>query len=134
MALTVALCNRQAMRILITLLLFLASPAMAQDGLRSSDTILTADELETLLTGKVVEFYDGSKSRYEASGRYAYTYTDDGPEWTGDYTLSDDSTVCVDFDNGSSRCDRVVMAGANPVLIIEDGTRFPVRNLSVYTE
>ena len=133
MALTVALCNRQPMRILTTLL-FLASPAFAQDGLRSSDTVLTAGELETLLSGKIIEFYDGSKSRYEAGGRYVYTYTDDGPEWIGAYSLADDSTVCVDFDNGSSRCDRLVMAGANPVLIIDDGTRFPVRNLSVYAE
>ena len=116
------------------LALSFAAPAFAQDGLRDSDQVLSASEMSDLLSGQMIEFYDGSKSRYEADGRYSYTYTDDGPEWTGDYTLSDDSTVCVDFDNGSSRCDRVVMAGANPVLIIEDGTRFPVRNLSVYTE
>ena len=113
-------------------LIFLPSFALAQEGVRASDTILNQSEMQDLLTGQIVEFFDGSKSRYDADGRYAYTYTDDGPEWTGSYRLSDDSLVCVDFDNGSARCDRFVKDGTRLVLIIEDGTRFPVRNLTVY--
>ncbi len=128
------LCDRPAMRNLaLLILLALPAHAQAQDGVRSSDTVLTAPEMTDLLAGQVVEFFDGSKSRYETNGRYAYTYTDDGPEWTGTYRVENDSLVCVDFDNGSERCDRFVRAGERVVLVIDDGTRFPVRNLSVYT-
>ena len=110
----------------------LAVPAMAQDGLRASDQRLDAAEMGELLNGQLIEFFDGSKSRYAADGHYAYTYTDDGPEWTGRFQVFDDSLVCVDFDNGSRRCDRIVRSGERLVLVIEDGTRFPVRNRTVY--
>lgn len=117
---------------LLLLLSLTPSLALAQDGLRSGDTLLNRAEMDDLLNGRIVEFYDGSKSRYQTDGRYAYTYTDDGPEWTGTYRVADDSLVCVDFDNGSARCDRFVRDGDRIVLIIENGTRFPVRNLTVY--
>ena len=84
------------------------------------------------LSGQVVEFYDGSKSSYAPDGTYGYTYSDDGPVWAGRYTLHEDSRVCVDFDNGSRRCDQVVKDGDRAVLITEDGLRFPIRNRSVY--
>lgn len=106
--------------------------ALAQEGVRPGDTVLSKAEMSELLSGRLVEFYDGSKSRYGADGRYAYTYTDDGPAWTGAYTVDDGSLVCVAFDNGTSRCDRFVRDGDRVILIIRDGTRFPVRNLSVY--
>ncbi|MBT8456426.1 MAG: hypothetical protein HKO95_04375 [Rhodobacteraceae bacterium] len=110
----------------IALLTCLASPAIAQ-GMRPGDRVMTAAELTETLSGMVVEFFDGSKSRYRPDGGYAYTYTDDGPAWTGQYTTHDDSTVCVAFDNGSSRCDTFVFSGERLTLIIQDGTRFPVR-------
>ena len=120
------------MRYPFVLALIVATPLAAQEGIRSGDTILAKTDMQTLLQGRVVEFFDGSKSRYAEDGSYAYTYTDDGPQWTGVYRLFDDSQVCVDFDNGSSRCDRFVRSGERVILIIEDGTRFPVRNLTVY--
>lgn len=120
------------MRMLCFLIALIATPLAAQEGLRDGDTILTRGEMQTLLQGRMVEFFDGSKSRYSENGRYAYTYTDDGPAWIGQYRLLDNSLVCVDFDNGSSRCDRFVRAGERVILVIEDGTRFPVRNLTVY--
>ena len=45
----------------------------------------------------------------------------------GRYTISDDSTVCIDFDNGFSRCDMYVRSGEKLVLLTEDGLRFPIR-------
>lgn len=108
----------------------MASTATAQ-GLRPDDREMSAVELTDTLSGMVVEFFDGSKSRFAVDGRYAYTYSDDGPAWTGQYTANDDSTVCVAFDNGSSRCDTFVFAGERLTLIIEDGTRFPVRDRRV---
>ncbi|MEM6384848.1 MAG: hypothetical protein AAF718_01300 [Pseudomonadota bacterium] len=120
------------MRYALISVLISATSVWAQAGLRANDTILTKAQLEDLLSGYLVEFFDGSKSRYASDGTYAYTYTDDGPAWTGAYRLLDDSLVCVDFDNGTARCDRFVMSGDRVVLIIENGTRFPVRNLTVY--
>ena len=121
------------MRLALFLCLF-ALPAAAQDGVRASDQRLDQSALASLLTGQVIEFYDGSKSRYGADGRYGYTYTDDGPVWAGDYTIGDDSEVCVAFDNGSARCDTIVMKWETIVLITTDGLRFPVRNQSVAAE
>lgn len=114
------------------ILAVLAAPAMAQDGIRPSDAILDRAAMSELLTNRVVEFYDGSKSRYGTDGHYGYTYTDDGPVWAGQFEVFDESRVCVDFDNGSRRCDQFVQAGDRVVLITEDGLRFPVRNLTVY--
>ncbi|MEM9970387.1 MAG: hypothetical protein AAF762_04740 [Pseudomonadota bacterium] len=107
--------------------------AAAQDGIRLSDRLLDIDELQTLLSGQVVEFFDGSKSRYTAAGRYGYTYTDDGPIWAGTYTVVGPSEVCVAFDNGSNRCDLMVDDGLRMVLITSDGLRFPIRNITVDT-
>lgn len=120
------------MRCSLILAIVIATPLAAQEGVRAGDTLLAKADMQSLLRGRVVEFFDGSKSRYAEDGSYAYTYTDDGPSWTGQYRLLDESLVCVDFDNGSSRCDRFVRSGERVILIIEDGTRFPVRNLTVY--
>ncbi len=108
-----------------------ATTSLAQDGQRASDTALDPHGLADLISGQALEFYDGSKSTYQASGRYGYTYTDDGPVWTGTYRMGDQSDVCVDFDSGSSRCDTIVMDGPRVVLITSDGLRFPVRNMTV---
>ena len=108
-----------------------ATPALSQEGFRTSDRKLEIAETRTLLAGQVVEFHDGSKSRFGEDGLYQYTYTDDGPIWRGEYTVPDESLVCVDFGNGSSRCDLYVHDGTRIVLITADGLRFPVRNISV---
>lgn len=109
----------------------LALPAFAQDGVRSNDELLDRQAMADLLTGQVIEFFDGSKSRYASDGTYGYTYTDDGPVWAGRYEVFEASRVCVDFDNGSARCDLFVRDGERIVLITADGVRFPVRNRSV---
>lgn len=109
----------------------LALPALAQQGLRESDTVLDRDAMQALLSGQVIEFFDGSKSRYNTDGTYGYTYTDGGPVWSGHYEVFGESRVCVEFENGSARCDFIVQAGETMVLITLDGTRFPVRNRTV---
>lgn len=119
------------MKTAVALMLLLPGLAFAQ--VRSTDEVLDQTRLTELLSGSVIEFFDGSKSRYKANGRYGYTYTDDGPVWAGDYTIHDQSRVCVTFDNGSSRCDHFVRDGARVVLVIEDGTRFPARQISPIT-
>ena len=124
---------RWAMKYTFTLIAFLSSPAFA-DGHRTSDVILDQVGMSALLSGKIVTFYDGSKSTYTADGTYGYTYTDDGPVWRGQYTLENESRVCVEFENGEARCDMFVMDGERAILITRDGTRFPVRNLTVYEQ
>ncbi len=122
------------MRIIPFLLTLLtATAATAQEGVRSNDTLFDVEELETLLKGQVVEFFDGSKSRYSPDGVYGYTYTDDGPVWRGRYAIVGLSEVCVDFENGSRRCDFFVSDGKQVVLVTSDGLRFPVRNITVDT-
>ena len=121
------------MKVFVTLVaLSLATPAAAQEGVRDEDRLLQPAEMTELLMGAVLEFFDGSKSTYGSDGSYGYTYTDDGPVWGGVYRVAGPSEVCVDFDNGSRRCDRIVRAGERLVLITEDGTRFPIRNRTVY--
>ena len=106
-----------------------ATPVVAQ-GVKDSDRRLDASEIMEMLSGNTVEFYDGSKSSYGADGSYRYTYTDEDPPFVGVFTAADDSTVCVTFENGASRCDHFVMDGERLILVIEDGTRFPARSLS----
>ena len=117
---------------LALLFALVALPAFAQQGVRDSDQILNAAQMADLLSDQTIEFFDGSKSHYAGDGGYSYTYTDDGPPWTGRFEVADESRVCVDFDNGSRRCDRFVRDGDRIVLITEDGVRFPVRNRTVY--
>jgi hypothetical protein len=118
------------MRLALFLAVF-ALPAAAQEGLLDADELLDQAGMTALLSGQIVEFHDGSKSRYDADGVYGYTYTDDGPIWSGHYEVFDDSRVCVDFDNGSARCDLFVKQGDRIILITAAGLRFPVRNRSV---
>ncbi len=105
-------------------------PTLAAAEPRAGDDVFDAVGLETHLSGRAIEFFDGSKSSFGADKTYGYTYTDDGPVWSGVWRTDADSRVCVDFDNGSSRCDHIVLDGDRTVLIIEDGTRFPVRRIA----
>ena len=106
-------------------------PAVVWAEPRSGDTRFDSAALESHLTGRMIEFFDGSKSRYASDFTYGYTYVDDGPMWTGTWSTDDESRVCVAFDNGSARCDHIVLDGARTILITEDGERFPVRNQTV---
>ena len=115
-------------------LLVVATSALAQDGIRSSDQKFSQAKLQSLIEGQVLEFFDGSKSTYEATARYGYTYTDDGPIWGGEYSVTGASQICVEFDNGSSRCDTIVQAGERVVLITADGERYPIRSITALKE
>lgn len=107
-------------------LVVLSAPASAQ-GVRADDVMMSPAELNALLGGSTVEFFDGSKARYASDGGYTYTFTDEGPEFVGTYTAAAESQICVTFTNGASRCDTYVRSGERLVMVIEDGTRFPVR-------
>lgn len=111
----------------IAALCLLATPAIAEDWvLRATDQLLDADALATRLIGQNIVFYDNGRSEYFEDGSYAYTY-DGGGTAHGDFTIRDDSTVCVNFDNGWARCDLFVVADQRLVVITEEGERFPIR-------
>lgn len=121
--------NPCTLTLLVAALSVIACPVAAQ-GIRDDEKTLNIIELDGALSGQAVEFYDGSKARYMSDRGYSYTYQEGEPPFVGTYEPRDDSQVCVEFDNGFSRCDMYVMAGERLVLIIADGTRFPVRTVT----
>lgn len=115
------------MRSSLIIALLLASHANAQQGMRAEDRILPAAELADLLSDHAVEFFDGSISRFRGDGAYSYKYSETDRPWLGTWQVTEDSRVCVAFENGSNRCDTFISDGSRMVMIIADGTRFPIR-------
>ncbi|MXU64142.1 hypothetical protein [Oceanomicrobium pacificus] len=104
------------------------SPGADGWAVAAGDRRFGASDLADRLAGQVVEFMDGSKSHYRDGNRYAYTYEDGGPEFTGAYAVGADGTVCVTFDNDARRCDLYVLnADGVLTLITTDGYRFRTR-------
>jgi hypothetical protein len=67
-------------------------------------------------------------SHFYNDGRYTYAYDmGDGGYAYGYFEVADDSTVCIDFVNGLSRCDAFVENAGRLILITDDGDRFPIR-------
>ncbi|MCK0143340.1 hypothetical protein [Aliiroseovarius sp. F20344] len=93
---------------------------------RPDDQLLSRTDLERQLVGQTLTFFDDAQSVYSENGEYSYTYGGGGT-WLGHYELQDDSTVCVTFVTGVSRCDMIVEASNRLVVITEDGLRFPIR-------
>lgn len=107
--------------------LVLGSPVMAEMVPRDTDVLLSKAELAQMLTGQELEYFTGGFATYDAEMRHTYRYEAQGERVAGDYTLTDQSTVCVTFDNGWERCDLMVKAGERLVTIVENGERYPVR-------
>ncbi|MEM1431462.1 MAG: hypothetical protein AAGG09_18555 [Pseudomonadota bacterium] len=105
-----------------------AAPAVAQ-GSRVGDVTMGAADLAAVLAGQTLEFFDGSLARYAEDSSYQYRYRPEDPPFVGTWDTNEESEVCVVFDNGFSRCDRIVRSAERLVLITEDGLRFPVRAL-----
>ncbi len=115
------------MRLILAALCLAALPAQAQQ--RAGDEPFSQAGLADALSGQVMQFFDDSTATYRADATYAYRYTAEGDDWTGRWTTNDASQVCIDFDNGSARCDTIVRAGDRLVMIIDNGDRFPVKAL-----
>ncbi|WP_298566401.1 hypothetical protein [uncultured Aliiroseovarius sp.] len=108
----------------------LASPALATDWqTRTDDVLLSPAELSQHLTGNTLIYYDQGRSAFYPDGRYVYTYGGGGT-WLGQYVLGNDSTACVTFVTGVSRCDLYVMNDNALVVITEDGLRFPIQSVA----
>ena len=117
------------MRAMILLTLCLASPAYSESwAMRESDQSFDLAALDARLRGEILIFYDGGQSEFYEDGRYTYTYADEGGTGYGYFEVMEDSTVCIEFVNGFSRCDAYVTDAQDRLVVItEAGDRFPVR-------
>ena len=108
----------------------LPASALAEAGDRDGDQRFSSGALSAQLSGTSLIFFDGSVASYASDGAYRYVYEAGGPVFAGSWSTDDQSRVCVVFDNGFDRCDRIVEAIARLVLITDEGLRFPVRDVS----
>jgi hypothetical protein len=113
---------------LALLLILMATPAPAQEWfMRDGDVLFSEAELATRLMGNTITFYDDGEARYFRDERYSYTYGNNGGTARGQYKIFADSTVCIDFDNGFSRCDLFVLNAFRLIMATTGGSRFPIR-------
>ncbi len=115
------------MRLLAILFILSGVPALAGDWkTRAGDIAFSHQELTTLIVGQTLVFYDNGRSVFAKDGAYSYIY-DNGPTVSGTYQIEENSIVCIDFENGFSRCDKYVLNADQVVLLSEDTQRYPVR-------
>ena len=80
--------------------------------------MVSAAEIRSYVEGKIVES-EGDALAYGSNGRY--THNGGSP---GRYTISD-GKICVTFDSGRSRCDRIVRRnGGGYAFVNANGERF----------
>jgi hypothetical protein len=117
------------MRTLALLSVLLPGASLAQTlDTRDGDSLIVAADLDTRLRGQEIIFFDDGVSHYYNDGRYTYAYDmGEGGYAYGYFRVSADSTVCIDFVNGLSRCDAFVENDGRLILITRDGDRFPIR-------
>ncbi|SHH97696.1 hypothetical protein SAMN05443551_3861 [Marivita hallyeonensis] len=113
----------------LAIFVLMPSTLVAQDwSPRDGDRLFDQATLDTRLRGTTITFFDDGQSRFFEDGRYTYTYANDGGTGYGYFEVKDNSTICVDFVTGFSRCDMYVLDAADRlVLITEAGDRFPIR-------
>jgi hypothetical protein len=85
-------------------------------------------DLDARLRGQELVFFDDGVSHFYNDGRYTYAYDMGAGGYAyGYFEVAEDSTVCIAFVNGFSRCDAFVENNGRLVLITGDGDRFPIR-------
>jgi hypothetical protein len=100
------------MRKLAIAAILLLGPTLA-----AAQAALLDSELLQLIRGRTVTS-GGAQLTYGADG--SYTYNGRNP---GRYRVAN-GQICVNFNNGGSRCDRIVRDGNQLFLITSDGQRF----------
>ena len=110
--------------------LSVALPAYAADwAMRNADRVMSQAEVELLTAGQTLTFFDEGKSKYSVGGSYSYTNAS-GESAYGQYAVAEDGKVCINYQNGFSRCDLYVQNGDRIILLTENGLRFPIRQAS----
>ncbi|MBH0236592.1 hypothetical protein [Methylobrevis albus] len=85
------------------------------DASKQGERPATKAEIEKIAVGRTVS----NAMFYGADG--SYNYKGGSP---GKYRISEGS-ICVNFDDGKSRCDKIVTDGSGYFLINSRGQRFP---------
>ena len=98
------------------------------DPIRPDDKLIDHAQLDRMVRGQALQFHDGGLARFEQDGKYSWTYGGGGT-WLGHFDVSEDSTICVTFVTGVTRCDLYVENAGRLVLITQDGTRFPIKEI-----
>jgi hypothetical protein len=116
-------------KITLALAFLIPLPATAQTlDTRPGDTLIAAPDLDARLRGQELIFFDDGVSHFYNDGRYTYAYDlGQGGYAYGYFEVTTDSTVCIDFINGATRCDALVENDGRLVLITTAGDRFPIR-------
>ena len=86
----------------------------------AADKPVPKAELQKLVVGKSIGIGTSTAS-YSADGRYTF----DGGN-SGKYRI-DNGRICVDFDAGQARCDKIVKDAGNYYLINAQGQRYQFR-------
>lgn len=100
------------------LIIAIATVLLMSHVASAADTPVPTAELNNLVVGKTINS-SGAKLKYGADGRYSYNGKNPGT-----YKISN-GKICVKFDAGNSRCDRIVKSGQKYFLINSGGKRFP---------
>ncbi|WP_377848863.1 hypothetical protein [Bosea sp. UC22_33] len=86
------------------------------DAANAQDKPVPKAELQKLIAGRTITA--GGSLSFGADGRYSYNGGSPGT-----YRV-DNGRICVDFDNGRARCDKIVKDAGNYYLITAKGDRF----------
>lgn len=107
----------------------LAVPAFAQTvDTRPGDTLIALSDLDALVRGRELIFFDDGVSHFYNDGRYTYAYDlGQGGYAYGYFEVVADGTICIAYINGFDRCDAYVQNDGRLIVITEAGDRFPVR-------
>lgn len=105
----------------LTLCLLLAvSPVL------SAESYYNTASLKKLIQGKVVRLHNGGVIAYKRNG--TYNFKTKGQNYPGKWRVTR-NRVCVDFPNGSNRCDRYVKDGGTIYFENANGGRYKVRSV-----
>ena len=86
---------------------------------------MSSDEIKSLINGKQFTVGSDGFATYKADGSYEYTVSSDLRTFRGKWSVQGDR-VCVQFDNGTSRCDQYLKDGTKIVLKNSQGRTFTV--------
>lgn len=99
-----------------TIILAAAALISVFGAANAQDKPVPKGELQKFIVGRTITA--GGSLSYGADGRY--TYNGGNP---GTYRV-DNGRICVDFDSGRARCDKIVKDAGNYYMITSKGDRF----------
>ncbi len=97
------------------LIIVLSAVMMSTASFAAEERPATKAEIEKIAVGKTVN----GRLKYTKDGRY--TFEGRNP---GRYTISA-GKICIKFDDGRNRCDRIVTDGKKYTMVTSQGERYP---------